>query len=316
MTRPERTAAPATACGYEEAAPVLATPARRPNVVAAVDPLDRYPASSFRVATFNAHAGVDGWGRPYDVVAACQLLDADIVVLEENWAPAQGPSLAARVSTALGYERRELTLASGRLAGPHPDADERWMRSFDWRGRSHAIFLDSERPFAAQTLRSPRFASAQPGSWGVAVLSRLPVTASAVIDLGRLARDRARRAALALFVEAAGIELVVVGVHMSHLTYGAPRQFLRLARAIRATFATMPVVLAGDMNLWGPPVRLFFPGWRRAVRARTWPAWRPHSQVDHVLVRGALRVIDAKAFGPVGSDHRPLRVTLAPEGAR
>ena len=295
------------ACGT---APALAAPSRRPIVGAAVHDLDRTAPTSFSVATFNAHAGVDGWGRPYDVVAACRLIDADVLVLEENWAPDDEPSLARRAAGALGYEAHELPLAGGRLARPHPEADGRWMRPFDWRGRSHAIFLDSERPFSRQTLRSPRYASAQPGRWGVALLSRLPVTRSEVLDLGRLSRDRARRAALALCVEVAGTEVVVAGVHMSHLTYGAPSQFLRLARAIRATFETGPVVLAGDMNLWGPPVRLFFPGWRHAVRARTWPSWRPHSQVNHVLVRGGLRVLDGRVVGPVGSDHRPVRVTL------
>jgi endonuclease/exonuclease/phosphatase family metal-dependent hydrolase len=48
-------------------------------------PVDGQDSSlTFSIATFNMHAGVDGWGRPYDVVAACRLIDADVVVLEEN----------------------------------------------------------------------------------------------------------------------------------------------------------------------------------------------------------------------------------------
>ncbi len=267
---------------------------------------------SFSVATFNAHAGVDGWGRPYDVVAACRQIDADVLVLEENWAPDDGPSLATRVAQALGYDTRELALAGGRLAGPHPEADGKWMRPLDWRGKSHAIFLDSELPFGSGIVRSRRFAEAQPGSWGVAVLSRLPITSTDVLDLGRLARDRACRAALALTVGSA-LEVTVVGTHMSHLTYGAPSQYLRLARAVRDRIGTGPAVLAGDMNLWGPPVSLLLPGWRRAVRAKTWPAWRPHSQVDHVLVRGRLSVLGATVLGTVGSDHLPVRALLGLE---
>ena len=284
-------------------------------VVAPVDaPL---PSPSFSVATFNAHAGVDGWGRPFDVVAACRRIDADVLVIEENWAPDDGSSLARRVAEALGYDARELALAGGRLAGPHPGADGKWMRPFDWRGKSHAIFLDSELPFGDEIVRSRRFSEAQPGQWGVAVLSRLPITSTDVLDLGRLARDRARRAALALTVGGGigvGIEVTIVGTHMSHLTYGAPRQFLRLARAVRATHKGRPAVLAGDMNLWGPPVSLLLPGWRRAVRAKTWPAWRPHSQVDHVLVRGRLAVLGGAVLGAVGSDHLPVRATLGVEG--
>jgi endonuclease/exonuclease/phosphatase family metal-dependent hydrolase len=270
---------------------------------------DPTPPPPFRVATFNAHAGVDGWGRPYDVVAACRLIDADVLVLEENWAPAEGQSLAGRVARELGYEIREHALASGRLAGPHPHADTRWMRSFDWRGRSHAIFLDSERPFTCRVAGSSRFAAARPGHWGIAVLSRLPITATQVVELGRLARDRARRAALVVTVDT-GLPLTVIGTHMSHLTYGAPRQFVRLARAIEPEVGARAAVLAGDMNLWGPPVDLLLPGWRRAVRAKTWPSWRPHSQVDHVLVRGPVSVLHGEVLEPVGSDHRPVRVTL------
>jgi len=267
------------------------------------------PPSPFSVATFNLHAGVDGWGRPYDVVAACRRIDADVLVLEENWAPDDGPSLAERVGAELGYDVREHALAGGRLAPPHPRADTSWMRSFDWRGRSHAIFLDSERPFGAPVVRSARFTQADPGRWGVALLSRLPVSTCDVVDLGRLSRDRARRAALLVTVDV-GAPVTVAGTHMSHLTYGAPRQFLRLGRELAARVGGRPAVLAGDMNLWGPPVRLLLPGWHRAVRGKTWPAWRPHSQVDHVLVHGPLRVLDGRALETLGSDHRPVHVTL------
>jgi hypothetical protein len=40
------------------------------------------------VASFNVHGGVDGFGRPFDVIAACGELDADLVVLQESWSPA------------------------------------------------------------------------------------------------------------------------------------------------------------------------------------------------------------------------------------
>ncbi len=43
---------------------------------------------------------------------------------------------------------------------------------------------------------------------------------------------------------------------------------------------------------------------------RTWPAWRPHSQIDHILVRGALRPVDGRVLPDSGSDHRPVRAEL------
>jgi endonuclease/exonuclease/phosphatase family metal-dependent hydrolase len=267
--------------------------------------------SSFSVATFNLHAGVDGWGRPFDVVGACRTLDADVLVLQETWTPDGAPGLAAEVGHALGYAVFEETLAAGRLAGPHPSADGRWMKPLDWRGSSHAIYLDSERPLGEKVTGSRRYRHAQPGRWGIAVLSRLPTRGSTVIDLGRLQQDPARRAALVVEVDLGTTPLTVVGTHMSHVTYGAPVQFLRLNRAVHRLAPSGPAVLAGDMNLWGPPVRVFFPGWRRAVRRRTWPAWRPHSQVDHILVRGAVAVEAGRDFAGMGSDHRPVRALLA-----
>ena len=64
------------------------------------------------------------------------------------------------------------------------------------------------------------------------------------------------------------------------------------------------------MNLWGPPVRALLPGWRLAVTGRTWPSWRPHSQIDHILVRGRLKVGSGTVLPPAGSDHRPVRAEL------
>jgi endonuclease/exonuclease/phosphatase (EEP) superfamily protein YafD len=64
------------------------------------------------------------------------------------------------------------------------------------------------------------------------------------------------------------------------------------------------------LNFWGPPAAALLPGWRRAVRGRTWPAHRPHSQIDHVLVRDDVEALGGEVLPDVGSDHRPLRVTL------
>ena len=269
--------------------------------------------TTFVVANFNLHAGIDGWGRPFDVVAACRGIGADLLVLEECWTPttADQPGLAATVGVALGYSVLELPLSSGRRAGPHPRADHRWMRPFDWRGSSHAVYLDGHRPYSPGMIRSPRYQQGQAGNWGIAVLSRFPVVDHDVVDLGRLRRDRARRGALLVRVDVGGHRLAVVGTHMSHLTYGSPLHFARLRRLLEARVGDAPAVLAGDMNLWGPPVGAFFRGWQRAVRGKTWPAWNPHSQLDHILVRGSLDVLSSEVLPMAGSDHRPVRARLA-----
>lgn len=278
-------------------------------------PADPIPpvTANITVANFNLHAGIDGWGRPFDTVGSCRSIDADILVLEECWTPADGgrPGTATAIGSALGYTVVEHPLASGRLARPHPRADQRWMRPFDWRGSAHAIYLDSHRPLGPGVSRSARYGEAEPGQWGIAVLSRFPVTAHRVLDLGHLPRDRVRRAALVLDVDVAGHALTVVGTHMAHLSYGSPVHYRRLGRLLDAGSRSGPAVLAGDMNLWGPPVGALLPGWRRAVRGRTWPAWRPHSQVDHILVRGPVDVLGGEVLPMAGSDHRPVRARLA-----
>jgi endonuclease/exonuclease/phosphatase family metal-dependent hydrolase len=47
------------------------------------------------------------------------------------------------------------------------------------------------------------------------------------------------------------------------------------------------------------------------VRGRTWPAWRPHSQLDHLLVNRAINVIDGRVLADASSDHRPIVATLS-----
>jgi len=244
------------------------------------------------------------------VVAACAGIDADVLVLEECWTPHDGVGLAAGVAEALGYEVVEHSLAAGRRAGPHPEADDRWMRTFDWRGSSHAIYLDGDRPFTGKVRASSRYHGAVAGDWGIAVLSRFPITGHEVLDLGRLERDRARRAALVVEIELPSGRLAVAGTHMTHITYGSPLHFHRLRRLLESTVGDGPAVLAGDMNMWGPPVAALLPGWRRVVRGRSWPAWRPHSQVDHILVHGAVRGLGGEVLAMAGSDHRPVRAHI------
>ena len=143
----------------------------------------------------------------------------------------------------------------------------------------------------------------------MAVLARVPVVRSTTIELGRLPGDRGRRGALVLVVGVCGTEVVVAGTHMSHLSSGSPVQFRALRWSLAEHAGERPAVLAGDLNLWGPPAVALLPGWHRAVKGRTWPAWRPHSQPDHILVR-RLEVVDGAVMPHAGSDHRPVRAVL------
>jgi endonuclease/exonuclease/phosphatase family metal-dependent hydrolase len=268
------------------------------------------PAHQIVVASFNCHAGVDGWGRTFDLVAACRVLDADVILLAEDWVPQSGVGLGASVAEALDYSIITQTLTTGRRALSDPRATSTWKRPGDWRGFNHSLYLDGERPLPSRVLASARFQEAQPGSWGLAMLSRLPIRASQVIALGRLRQDRARRKAIVAHLELADRVLAVAGTHMSHILYGSPLQFAKLRHALNESLGDEPSVLGGDMNLWRPPLTALMDAWHRAVHGKTWPAWRPHSQVDHLLIRGAIRSEHGEVMADMGSDHRAIRAVL------
>jgi endonuclease/exonuclease/phosphatase family metal-dependent hydrolase len=135
----------------------------------------------------------------------------------------------------------------------------------------------------------------------------LEIEATRVLPMRTLRADRVRRAALVVDVTVTGRPISVAGTHMSHLHMGSFHNWAELRRQLR-TEARPDAVLAGDMNTWGPLVNRFMPGWQRAVIGPTWPAWRPHSQIDHILVRGAgLRSLTGVVVPHSGSDHRAVR---------
>ena len=260
---------------------------------------------SLTVASFNVHMGVDGWGRPFDLLGECAALDADVLVLQEAWTPDDGrPGTATRVADHLGYDIvGEAPLAHARVYGAVDTDTTRWAPAFGQIRKT--LHLDGER-FKVPAVSKDR--AAERGTWGVAVLARVPCQDIDVLSLGKLRRDPASRAVVRCTTALGDAELTVHGTHMSHITHLSPAQYRRLARLLPPL--DRPALLAGDMNMWGPPAASFFKGWRRAVVGRTWPAHRPHSQLDHILVTPAVRVVDARVAGATGSDHRPVVVTL------
>jgi endonuclease/exonuclease/phosphatase family metal-dependent hydrolase len=216
----------------------------------------------------------------FDVAGALRSFDADVLVLQESWWPDEG---AAAVD----------------LVAADSSATVHWA----WFGRGIV------EPW-------PHIISARPhracGRIGLAVVSRLPSRLVETIPVGDVPGDPAlRRCALHLALDVGGLDLDLIAVHLSsRLPYAPPIQIRNLRT--RLPPPDRRAVIVGDFNLWGPAVTALLPGWRRAVRGRTWPAHRPHSQIDHVLVRNGVEVGDAAVLDEVGSDHRPVRVTLRP----
>jgi endonuclease/exonuclease/phosphatase family metal-dependent hydrolase len=216
----------------------------------------------------------------FDVAGALRSFDADVLVLQESWWPDEGAAAVDVVAADSGATVHWASFGRG-IVEPWP----------------HII---SARPHRAC------------GRIGLAVVSRVPARLVEMIPVGDVPGDPAlRRCALHLALDVGGKDLDLIAVHLSsRLPYAPPMQLRNLRR--RLPPPDRRAVIVGDFNLWGPAVTTMLPGWRRAVRGRTWPAHRPHSQIDHVLVRNGVEVVDAAVLDEVGSDHRPVRVTLRP----
>ena len=228
------------------------------------------------VASFNLHWGVDMRARPYDPMDACLALDADVLVLPESWRP--------HGRTAFVDELAERT---GAVVHDVP-------------------FMSDRDPWRPRHLEPPPGPS---GACGLAMLSRLPVRSFTTVPLPKPAGDVvARRYAIVAEVEVDGRGVAIGGLHASHRLWGSLPQLRILDRELTAR--GLPSAIVGDCNMWGPPISLVLGDRVRAVRGRTWPAWRPHSQIDHIWIDDGLAVVDAGVGGETGSDHRPIRARL------
>lgn len=228
--------------------------------------------SSITLASLNLHAGLTSRGEPFDVAEACRRVKADILALQEVWLPDGQQDGVTQVAAELGATVHHRRLAS------------RTSRS-----------------------RLGVGADSGPGSWGLAVLSLLPITGYQEIGLGRAPGDQITRAAQVLTVTTpGGTALRVVNTHLTH-RFTSPAQLAVLAWRLAAS--RLPTVIAGDLNMPRLATRAA-PGYHSVPGGRTFPAL-PLIQLDHLLVRGRVRASGGEVLDPVGSDHLPIRAQLS-----
>jgi len=212
----------------------------------------------------------------FDVASVVRGFDADIVVVPEAWRADDGHSII------------------------DPLADEYHIETVD------LMPLKLRKDHRSDLV--PRS-----GIWELAVCSRFPITASRTIPIGVIPTDPAGpRNALAVELEIAGRTVELIGLHTSSKVWKlAPvRHLLTLRRALEQSNRDHPQILAGDFNFWVPPVAMIFRGWQRPVRGSTYPSRRPHSQIDHILVRGGIAALSGEVLAPTPSDHLPIRARL------
>jgi endonuclease/exonuclease/phosphatase family metal-dependent hydrolase len=143
------------------------------------------------------------------------------------------------------------------------------------------------------------------GTWGIAVLSRLPVPSHETIDLGRAPGDVASRVALICLVTTpGGWPLRLVGTHLTH-RFTSPVQLARLAGQLAKS--RVPTIIAGDLNMPRPATWVAgYAGFAPTVRGATFPAHRPIIQLDHLLAGPGLACSGARVLPSAGSDHLPV----------
>jgi endonuclease/exonuclease/phosphatase family metal-dependent hydrolase len=114
-----------------------------------------------------------------------------------------------------------------------------------------------------------------------------------------------RRAVIVASIKDGESPFFAIGVHGAHLTHGSLIQFRHVSTRLDELGRQRPIVVGGDFNCWRPLLRVVLPNWKSGVKAKTWPSWRAHSQIDHLLLRGNWQ-ISHRASGRGPSDHRPL----------
>jgi endonuclease/exonuclease/phosphatase family metal-dependent hydrolase len=258
-----------------------------------------------RVATFNLHAGVDGWGRPSAALEHAVSLGADVLICPETWRGDHGPDLYEELATRLKMKGTFVELASGeRIVTDR--GGRTWQPLLAHFTGEHGLYFTEHRTLTKyQRAGQARPGDLEHGRWGISLLTRFEVEEIRVESLGRLPREKVRRALIVARLRDGERAFYVLALHGAHLSHGSYRQYRRVNEIAASLDPGLAVILVGDFNCWRPLLRLLLPGWRSLVRARTWPARYPHSQIDHVLGRGPWRRLGGGASDG-GSDHRAL----------
>ena len=147
------------------------------------------------------------------------------------------------------------------------------------------------------------------GQYGLAILSRLPISDVSNTPLQSLAGSEPRIALSVRVEPCSGIpDLTFIDTHLCHLNNQTRSMQTKQLNEFADPDGNMPVILAGDFNArpGSQPMNVLLDSnWLDAVA--------PQSRIDYVLLRKKdpweiieVRIIDE----PIASDHNPVIVTL------
>ena len=254
--------------------------------------------SLMRLVTFNVLHGRSPEDGRVDIdrfAAAVKSLDTDVLALQEvdhNQPRSANSDLTAVAAESMGAR------------------DQRFVAAMSGTpGATWSAATGQEQPDAT--------------AYGIALLSRYPVTAWKVLRLPvppvrlpmwfrstrrlGLVRDEPRVAVTARVRTPRG-ELTVANTHLSFVPGWGRHQLRTLVRSLGET---RPLVLMGDLNM-SPAAATAATRMEPLATARTFPSEAPTRQLDHVLARGleAWVVSGSGARRLPVSDHRALVADL------
>ncbi len=232
-----------------------------------------------RVATYNIHKGVQGFGprrrlEIHNLGHAIEQLDADIVCLQE----------------VRGVHRREAQYFA------------------HWPELPQADYLAPEGYEAVYRTN----ATTRHGEHGNAILSRWPVLGHRHEDMSDHRFEQ--RGLLHTEVQVEGQTVHAIVVHLGLIRSSRVRQLAQLVRYIQREIpADAAVLVAGDFNDWTALVgsSLAHAGLKSfdQNRVATFPSRLPVVQLDHIYARGLTPLSCHVPRGPIWgrmSDHLPL----------
>lgn len=178
---------------------------------------------------------------------------------------------------------------------------------------SRSSHVDQATELAERLSMTPSYAPyiAADDHHGIATLTRGPVTSTTYLALpGRQRWISEPRCALVTRLPGG---LVVVNTHLSVV----PADRLSQASVLTSVLDVPELIVLGDLNCTtrSPPFRVLSQNLRpTTTTARSWPTRFPVVQLDHILVRGALKVVRAGAWSEGearrASDHLPVFAEL------
>jgi endonuclease/exonuclease/phosphatase family metal-dependent hydrolase len=235
-------------------------------------------AGPLRVATYNIHKGVQGFGPAkrleiHNLAMAVEMLDADIICLQEVRA----------------VNRREA------------------QRFATWPEQPQAQFLAPEGYHSVYCTNAVTLH----GEHGNALLTRWPITRWHHEDISDHRFEQ--RGFLHVQLQAYDHPIDVIVAHFGLIPSSRARQADRLRRYIERAVPSGALIVAGDFNDWGTRVQriLGLDGldMHEGPLTYTYPARWPIVQLDHIFVRGlscsTLTVPYGRNWRRM-SDHLPL----------